>query len=761
LSRGLERAALALALAATTSHAAADGTRLLEVWIDGASTQRVERFERTRDGRVLAARALWRSFGLAAGDGDEHTPVAADELPGVQARLDDASQTLRVERARDGAQRTVIERWRATAGDSLPTRSGLLLNYDVVATHAKATSAAGLVELRAFGPAGVLEHHLVAAAGDTRLRTRRLQTTYTYADPARAQRLRVGDVATGALAWTRALRLAGVQHLTDYSLQPERIVAPTVQLAGQVALPSTVDLLVDGVRQASQPVDAGAFELRQVPVPAGAGEVTLVVRDALGRQTLQSLPVYGAARQLGAGIGEHALQLGRVRRGLSDYAGTPAASGTLRRGSSDRVTVEAHAEATSGLLQAGAGVQATWWPVGTVNAAAAASRDRGLRGHLMHLGWERRSRAWSAQAAWTHTSAGYRDLAARHGDAPARDTLRLALGADLGRWGRASVFALQQDKRLPLAAATRLVGASQQWTLGSGQWQLLASGWRDSGGARAHSGLQLALTLPLGERGHAGAAWSRERGRASVLSAHAGVPAALPGEIGWHALAEQPLAGGDGIARQALRVDSVLPLAHVSAEAESIAGRGALRIGARGALVAVAGAGVHAAPPVADSVAVVEIDGVAGVAVYHENRYVGRTDGNGRLLVPGLLSHRPNRLTIDPLDLPLDAPPRAVEQTVRPGERAALALRFDLQRSARSALVALHDADGRPLPLGAQARLGDGAPAVVGHDGLVYLQGVGEHNLVQVRLADGSACTAQFGAPPAGGARIGPVTCAR
>ncbi|MFP3562510.1 fimbrial biogenesis outer membrane usher protein, partial [Paraburkholderia sp. SIMBA_049] len=56
-----------------------------------------------------------------------------------------------------------------------------------------------------------------------------------------------------------------------------------------------------------------------------------------------------------------------------DYARTPAASGSLRDGISERLTVEAHAEATAGVYNAGAGALARLGERGVANASLALS----------------------------------------------------------------------------------------------------------------------------------------------------------------------------------------------------------------------------------------------------------------------------------------------------------------------------------------------------------------------------------------------------
>lgn len=83
-----------------------------------------------------------------------------------------------------------------------------------------------------------------------------------------------------------------------------------------------------------------------------------------------------------------------------------------------------------------------------------------------------------------------------------------------------------------------------------------------------------------------------------------------------------------------------------------------------GAVVA-AGGGVFLSRRINDSFAVVDA-GAPGVEVRAENRPVGQTGRGGKLLVPDLRAYEPNRLSIDPTNLPVDAVVSSTHQTIRP-----------------------------------------------------------------------------------------------
>ncbi len=154
--------------------------------------------------------------------------------------------------------------------------------------------------------------------------------------------------------------------------------------------------------------------------------------------------------------------------------------------------------------------------------------------------------------------------------------------------------------------------------------------------------------------------------------------------------------------------------------------------------------------------------GLPDIRVALENRTIGRTGPSGKLLVSDLQSYLPNAISIDPLDLPIDAAAADTSQLVAPRGGAGMVTRFNVAR-ARAAIVVLRRSDGTPPPAGATVLLeGSTFEAPLGFDGEIYVRGLkaGENRL-QVNWREGR-CTAWFDAPAEAGGlpRLGPFPCA-
>lgn len=748
---------LLLALASTALAAEPpprDPIVVLAVVVNGRPVDSGARFV-WRNGQPHATLAQWRQLGLRGPDGpgtetDPERLVSAQDWPGVRLRVDERSQALIVEQSIDPLHQV----FGATSDGDLPERSqpGAALDYDLVVQRhpGHPLQRAALLGARVFAPWGSIEQGAVLSDGPLRRRVR-LDTTFTQVDPSALRRLRVGDFVGGALSWTRPVRMAGVQVMTDFSLRPDLLTLPTPLVTGQASVPSTVDLLVNGVLRLSQPVEPGSFEIRQVPVVSGLGDIAVVVRDVLGRETVQSLPFYASVRQLAPGRTAWSLQTGRVRRlyGFeSNHYGPWATSASWQRGLDASNTVELHGEFTRGAALAAAGLVHQLPAFGVLDAHGALGRGGNW---LVGAGFERYTRGVSVGLAWESASEAFRDIAGAQSDARAQHSLRARAGAQLGRAG--SIGMAYADLRGGPNPA-RLASASWSFSPGA-RIQAHLSTYRNL--HTGDHGMGVFLSLPLGAHAHGATGVRRDR-QATTISTQASNGAWRSNEWEWRVQRDQAV---DDTAqeRQSAQLGYRGSAGFVEAAVERVNGHNAIRAGARGALVLLAGS-LHPVAPVTGGMALVEVPGVPGVGVYRENRIAGRTDASGRLLLADLVPWMPNTIAIEPLDLPPQVEIGAPSLSVRPPDRGGVHLRFNVFRPSAGLLV-LQDARGLPLPLGALVRRPGAEPATVGHDGEAWVRGLVQgENPLEVVWQGRRLCSLRLRIDSPHPGRIGPLRCA-
>jgi outer membrane usher protein len=265
----------------------------------------------------------------------------------------------------------------------------------------------------------------------------------------------------------------------------------------------------------------------------------------------------------------------------------------------------------------------------------------------------------------------------------------------------------------------------------------------------------LGMSLPLGAHSQVSASVQRDKGRTrAVLDAMRPVPG--DGGFGWHVQARDGEGGTDGLAE----VGYIGTHAQLRGGVNASAGEPSAYADLSGALVFMGGH-AFAARQVNDAFAVVSTSGVADVPVQLENREIGRTDADGMLLVARLNAYQANKLAIDPMQLPADLRIERVGAEVTPADRSGTLVNFDIV-AVRAATVILVDGAGIPLPPGTPVRLRGQADAgaIVGFDGVVYLDTLDARNTLDAQLEAGP-CSVRFDYPQADGIvpEIGPLTC--
>ena len=690
-------------------------------------------------GRLQASPEVLRQLGFSA-RGD--APVYLDQISGAVVRYDAHMQTLALDVPLDQLTlpTTVLSQpqTRAPASTASP---GLLLNYDLYGSRVDMLGNLSLSsELRLFGIGnGTVENTAISRRyqqpGDRRWRGEsvRLDTRWSLDFPDKAMTLEVGDFYSGFVDWTRPVRLGGLQIGRNYGLQPYRVLTPTPSFLGQAVVPSTVELYVDGLRQYSGQVPVGPFQLAAQPGISGTGSAQVVVTDAFGRMQTLDFSFYGTQQLLAKGLSDWSAGVGRLREDFGQrsfaYDDRTVASASWRGGISDTFTGEAHAEGGGGLAQAGIG---GWWLLGgagVFNAAYAHSDYHGLRGGQWALGYSWNNRRLNFNLRSVRSHGDYRDLGALQGSLPPSISEQATVGADLLRLGTLSASYLRL--RYPDGDDNRYASLfwSRTW---SQRWSAYLSVNQNLDKSDDRS-IYLSVTASLGNNRQASLSSQRNGDSQSWV---ADVTQPVPGDgsaggVGWRAQVRHGEDGNGGLAEVGILND----VGRYSFGASRQGGLNYAYASASGSLVWMGGH-AFATREVSDAFAVISTNGVGGVPVRLENRLIGVTDDRGLLLVSPLLSWQRNRVSIDTLDLPEDMRADRIEDWVTPRQRAGTRVTFAL-RSRPSLNLTLHGMDGQPLEVGSEVQLPDGRQALVGYDGLLYLEDVSAGSVLYITTSRG------------------------
>ncbi len=142
--------------------------------------------------------------------------------------------------------------------------TGLLMNYEFYATRTQGRTAASLWSEQRFSACTEWFPHtgvLRRVDGGASNGYLRYDTAWTDTDAGSATAWTAGDVITGALPWTTSVRLGGVQWARNFAARPDLVTYPMPEFAGQAAVPSAVDVFVNGFRAGRHTVQPGPFTL--------------------------------------------------------------------------------------------------------------------------------------------------------------------------------------------------------------------------------------------------------------------------------------------------------------------------------------------------------------------------------------------------------------------------------------------------------------------------------------------------------------------
>ncbi|CAI8752925.1 Fimbrial assembly protein [Pseudomonas zeae] len=724
-----------------------DAQLFLDLLVNQQNTGRVIAVEQRAGRLFIPVRAL-REMGIKLPQ-ELSGEVALDSLPGLRSDYDSNGQRLLLDVPPAWLPEQLIGARSSYPRTEAKSSFGALLNYDLYLndTDDSDTYLAAWSEVRLFDSWGTLSNtgqyrRTMGAVSDSSTLDngyRRYDTTWRYSDDERFLTYEAGDVISGALPWSSSVRLGGVQFSRDFSVRPDLVTYPLPQFVGEAAVPSSMDLFINGYKSSSAELQPGPYTLTNVPYINGAGEAVVVTTDALGRQVSTSVPFYVTSSLLQKGLSDFSVTAGHLRRDYTvrDFGyGPGVTSGSLRYGLSDTLTLEVHAEASQSLTLGGGGGNLQLGNFGVLNTALSQSQFEGKSGQQMSLGYQYGSPRYSLSYQRLERLDQYADLSVV--DSPytrlSKRSEQLTLSLNLDSWG--SLGAGYFDVRAADDSRTRLLNLSWSKPL-----------WRNTSfylSANHEIGdrnwaMQVQLVIPFDLCGSLSLGSERSKNGESRQRVNYSQSVPSEGGLGFNL----GYANGNGSDYHQADLIWRLQSARLQAGVYGDSSAQTRWADAAGSLVWM-DREVFAANQINDAFVVISTGGFSKIPVRYENQLVGETDRNGHLLVPWSSAYYRGKYEIDPLSLAANVQSPNVEQHIAVRRGSGYLLEFALTRVV-AASITLVDVQGKELPLGSLVlHEQSGAQAVVGWDGLVYLENLVAHNILQVTLAEGRTCQAQF-----------------
>ena len=582
------------------------------------------------------------------------------------------------------------------------------------------------------------------------------QNTFLFRDWAdRKLRLTLGDTFGSAGQSGRGGAIAGLRLEKLFALESGSISSPLAALAGTVTTPSVAEIYIDNTLIRTVELAPGRFEFRDIWYYGGMRQIDVKITDVAGSTRTMSTPYYFSESSLGKGLHEYSYAAGARRQygeGTEGYGGFQLA-GIHRYGLTDAITLGVYAEYANDYMSAGTESLLRTERYGIISLDLAASHATGRSSSQT----VRVSHAWSGEKISVASNYAWQSP----DFAPPTDSNAISLfsktPAHHFNTGISSAIGVDQSISLELSwtrfndnATARYAGLRYNRKLARSVNMGIALAHRSE---ETVSGLEGSLTLSIAFGDQWNSSSGVERGRKGQRDMSVTLDRSIPSGTGTGVRmdfdrGEQSTAGELNLQHNT-GIGTHYFSGRRSAD-DSGDKRAALRLGTAGAL-ALSERRLYVARTIGSSFAVVKTGGLAGVGVFHNNQFIGKTGNNGTLLVPNTGDYMANQIRIDDRDVPMDFTLTQVSQTVVPATGKGVAVEFAISRMAAIAgqLVGNNESGVSSVVMLASLTLsGDGVEytTTTGPDGDFYLEDVspGKYRITATSIYHNCGVTIEF-----------------
>lgn len=619
----------------------------------------------------------------------------------------------------------------------IPQKSPLggFFNYDLFGqrTTDRDDIANGNFEFGVFNNFGVITTNFLTKHTDSMNRIIRLDSTWQIDEPQKMQTWRFGDSINAPGDWGRAVSFGGIQWSRNFSTQPGFIKFPLPAMKGTAVVPSTADVFINNALVAKGDVPVGPFDVTNIPVVTGPGNITLVTTDVLGRQQIVNVPYYASTRILRQGLHDFSFAAGLAREDYginSNKYSNLLLSATDQYGITNKLTSTFHGEALDGIQAAGFGENYLLLNYGVASFSVAGSRSsHGKFGGLVMVGFNRTGKILSYGLNAKFTDNNFRQIGYDTYLPPAAETQGY-ISLFTGHTGSFSIsYTGRENRDQP---NQRFLTASYSTNFTKNIY-FNVSGVTNIGGERSR-GIYLTIVANLGNRT-----------TGSINFDHHD----HSDQYGVQIQRNLPLGSGYGYRLNAVGGDNPYVNSGISVQKDfgkysaqvAWENRHALdyQVDASGG-IAILNNDIFFSRKIDQSFAVVKVPGYKNIPVYLENHVVAHTDSYDNAFIPNLIAYDPNHISVDPSELPMDAEFSKTKFEVMPYYRSGVIVTLPIKHSYSRTLI-VKDQKGKVIPVGSIAKVsGQTNTFIVGYEGVLYLTGLKKNNSVVIRW-NGNRCS--------------------
>lgn len=740
---------------------------LLDVEINQRQMPQVMNIYRDSQGKLWLAKADLSMMGLnvpsGSGkiiDGNDYLPLSA--LKDIQSDLDLSHLHLMLNAPPEDFHQQTINNTQDQIDNNhqiiRPNAPGLFLNYDISTEHTPdddtTSNTAALTELGLFNHYGTGSTYYLLQNNPTDSdQAVRLDTTWTQDQPENLATWRWGDSITSTAPWSGAARFGGIQYATNFNTQPNLVTFPLPNIQGEAVLPSNVDLFVNNTLNQQTQVNPGPFIINNVPVITGAGNMSVVTQDIMGRTQTVTLPYYAAPQLLKSGLTDFSYESGFIRENYgidsNDY-GPFVTSATYGKGITDTLTLTQHGELLADQQTYGTSASYLWQQFGVFSFSLAASRDAGQgEGGLIGIGFDRQATPLNYGAQTTYTSSQFTQVGLASGQSSPISTTQIFSGYDMGYRGSFAVtYTYTQSRNDEDASEDSFAAPSAEivtlsYTKTIEKSLSITTGVIDS--LKDHEDDQIFLMLTWApDADHSASVNTTHQDGGQQYSAEFNKALPVGNGYGYQLYESQ------GVNNQTLASGTVnTEVGQYNIAASQFDGENNYRFDAQGSIIHFAGVTQLSRDfDSGGSFGLVQVPDIEDVHVYDQNQLIGTTDEEGNLFIPNLLPYQNNQITIEPKDLPINSEVNETEQQVIPYYKSGSLVKF-LVNKTYAVIFHLKQTSGDDVPAGALLHIDNSHhDYLVGEQGEVYVETMLQPTLQGTAYWDEQECHFKIVASP-------------
>lgn len=628
--------------------------------------------------------------------------ILLNNIQGLRYTLDSSTLTLDIDMPVSNFHQTTL--FQRPQNLHPQGSAGAFLNYDIrfsIGDKAKA-KLNSFWELMLFKPQalGIFRNTLDVQDMSGQAKVTRLETTWSKDLIERKETITLGDSFSRSSVLGRPVQFGGLKWASNFTLDPRLIRYPTGRISGFTEQEGTAEMYVNGSLRNSFELPRGPFDINQLPNFTGDSNIRVIITDPFGREQLINYNFYISTDNLTQGLSEYSYEAGFLRQQFGKESfryGKAFVSGTHRYGFSDYFTGGAHFELQKDLQGGGFSGVFVKSRFGRISGKALVSHSWAGTGYDLGFSYDYTTSRFNIGFGSEYRSDRFRQLSNFQSRPPPQRIDIVRFGINLNQYGSFGLNYINRERRN--GPDTSSISANYRFNVGRASCIInLFQSIEPQPELTVTASLIVPFSLDYigiagvsSQDGTVSGSLELQKNRgASELGTSFRMRAETDGD-------RYRINGG--VLTQTRYNRFVL-------EGQSNDGNNSMRAGVGGSIALLDG-DVFFSRPIDRSFAVVDTTGIKDVSIYQENRYVGKTASNGRLLIPSLNAYTVNSLSFEPDDIPFDATVEGEKTQVAPYFRSGTLVEFPITRSI-SATITLVDKKGKPLPAGTQLRVNSG-----------------------------------------------------